>query len=188
MSESGTQDAFDLRALAAARYRTLAPILATVLIGAILFGVILLVLFADRPEGRLTTLEFEVQVSSLAAALVAMLTFLATSHRSSALGMTIEPDGVQFVRTRARRYVYPWKVVRENFRVIDNRGWEGRVNVADAARLVLIESRLRRTALSDPAFDALVSAAKARGFETVTRPRKPGSPTLVHSFRPHARV
>jgi hypothetical protein len=94
-------------------------------------------------------------------------------RRASPTRLQISEEGLRFLLAGGRIMLVPWPVGRESLTVVDQRS----VN-APSRRKVAVEGTLaippgtRTAALSGPAIDAIVEAARARGLNVQTRHRE----------------
>lgn len=173
---------FDLRALSNARTQDLMHQRQAWLLIGVVSSAILGVFLIIGPGDRLPAPEFVVAVAAFAGGAVMGFLVGFGTMGSSGVSMTLDSEGVHLVRPGGRKFDYPWETVGRTMRVIDGRMWMGQARIPESGKLYLRESALRRTALTESAFDALVSAAKSHGLSVRTEPMASGSSMLVHRF------
>jgi hypothetical protein len=151
---------------------------AIVLVGAITFALFLVSAVSDHLP--------LIQLAVVAAVVVSLAfvagAFLLTAREGSAIALSIEDSGVRLTRRGGRVRHYPWSIVRRSFWVTDRHLWATFQANPESSHYVLHESPLRRTALTERAFNGLIEAAKAHGLAVQSKPFHEGGAVFVHRF------
>jgi hypothetical protein len=148
-----------------------------------LLGAITLAIFlAEAVSDHLPLIQLVVVAAVFVSLAFVAGAFLLSAREGSAIALSIEDSGVRLTRRAGRVRHYPWSIVRRSFRVTDRHLWATFQANPESSHYVLHESPLRRTALTEKAFNGLIEAAKAHGLVVQSKPLHEGGTVFVHRF------